>query len=402
MKKTVLFWLLLLTFQPFFAQNLHHKPNRLQALTIDEINTIFNQKNEVLKWQDLTELLEETCKNLNGAAFISLDKRILVKENVGYKRLFGHKKGFEQWTKFQLDSARALPNNLIDSTTAFELASVSKQFTAVSILKLVEQGKLRLTDSLTTFFPELPYKNITIHHLLTHTSGLPEYIKFPDDYFADTSQLLTNEEVVQVMATQKPPIQFEPAADFKYTNTNYMLLALIIEKVSGVAYEDFVRRTIFIPAGMKNSYFVTEIGNFDTSAVTRGHLRNREMLPFYYMNGTLGDKGIYSTIDDMCRWKKFFFDDRKILSSKMFRMATTRQNVLRGRRKAAEAYGYGFRLENDDKKDKLIYHGGLWQGFQNLFIYRPKDKTFILFLSNFRNGAHYGKSKEIFHIIDGA
>ena len=149
----------------------------------------------------------------------------------------------------------------------------------------MEQNKLKLTDTLRKFFPKLPYQKITIHQMLSHTSGLPEYFNFPFTYF-DTTKTLTNNDMIDVLVAQKVPTIFRPGANWKYTNTNYALLAAIVAKVSGMKFEKFVEENILRPASMTNSFYYTQLEENKDKSIAKGHLRNMEELPYFFMDGT--------------------------------------------------------------------------------------------------------------------
>lgn len=361
-------------------------------MSVSEIEKIFEVENKRLKEERVVALTEEMSENFNGSMIIARGDRVLVKSNYGYLRLY----------KNASEKYRDKESNAITSSTFFELASISKQFTAVAILTLVEKGKLSLNDTLRKFFPELPYHNITIHNLLTHTSGLPDYIDFPDNVVEDAESYIDNEAITAIVIERGEPVQFAPNEKFSYTNTNYMLLARIVEQISGKPFEDYVREKIFIPSGMNNTFYISEIKKGLEYQVARGHKRNGSMEKPHFMDGVIGDKGVYSTAEELFLWKKAFFDNHKILSDTMRLLATTPQNKLKRNKTADEQYGYGFRIEENPHYGKLIYHGGLWHGYQNLFLYRQKDDLTIIFLTNWRNSSHYGKSSVILHILDGA
>lgn len=372
----------------------------IQDLTVSRIDSVFDQKNEEYKSQDLEFLIDEICKNLNGTLLIAKGDSIVLRKTTGLVRFYENKKGYEKWTQAEMNAAKKKASNKLKNDTFYELASISKQFTAAAILKLAEEKKLALTDTLNSIFPELPYENITIQHLLSHTSGLPEYFDFPVSYF-DTSQILTNQHLIEVLSREKPKIQFLPGYNYKYTNTNYALLYSIIEKKSGESYEEYVQKNLFLPAGMTQTFFVSQIEDNSNKSIAKGHLRNKEELKRYYLDGTMGDKGIYSTPEELLKWKTAYFTRKKIITDKLLAKASSKQNFIKGKGVAKEIYGYGLRIEENPHYGKLIYHGGLWRGYQNLMIYRPSDELFIVFLSNYRNNAHKGKSNDILHIIDG-
>lgn len=376
-------------------------PLILEELRDDQIDSIFYHVNTEFKLQELDSLVDKIFKNLNGTLLIARKDTVIIRESHGYCKLYGHRKGYEKWSKTEMEQARVMSDNQINDDTFYELASISKQFTAAAILKLVDENKLKLTDSLYKFYPELPYKNVTIHQLLSHTSGLPEYFDFPISWF-DTSHLLTNQELISVLEARKPAVQFNPGYSYKYTNTNYALLASIVEKVADLRFEEYVRNNIFLPAGMTKTFYITDLDEHEKISLARGHLGDKSEVARYYLDGTVGDKGVYSTPEELLKWKISYFNKKKIISEELLTKATSKQNYIKGKGSAPEMYGYGLRIEDNKDFGKLIYHGGLWRGYQHVMVYRPGEETTIIFLSNFRNRAHIGKSNQILQLLDGA
>ncbi len=384
-KKLALF---LLSFIPFLAFATIYPKNvpdkHLKDLSISEINKLFKSANAQYKTPEIVALADTLGQKLNGTLLIAMNDEVLVKRAFGY-------------TKIHSQTAA----NAIRLDTRFELASVSKEFTATAVLQLVNAGKLSLKDTLRKFFPELPYHNITIHHLLSHTSGLPEYFNFPDSWF-HTDKMMCNEDVVKVLVAQQTPIEFQPGEQFRYTNTNYALLALIVKKVSGQPFHQYVKQHIFTPAGMTHSFYITERDAQKGVSIAVGHESNGTQLAPHFMDGTVGDKGVYSCIDDLFAWKKAYFNQYKVLPKKWVDAATRQENKLLSGAQPEKLYGYGFRLEDNEQYGKIIYHGGLWHGFQHLLFYHPGENIFIVFLSNYKNSAHFGKSNEVMRILCGA
>jgi CubicO group peptidase (beta-lactamase class C family) len=290
-------------------------------------------------------------------------------------------------------------SNAITPDTFFELASLSKQFTAAAVLKLVSEGKLSLQDTLRYFFPKLPYQNITVHHLLSHTSGLPEYFSLKSNCY-DTSKLLTNNGLINVLIKHRPKMLFLPGTQYKYINTNYALLAAIVAQVSGTKFETYVRENLFLPAGMSNSFFITEKTTRDQAKTATGHLRSESEVKSFFMDGTVGDKGIYSNVLELFKWYKAYFLDYTILPEEWVKHASQQENYLLAADSVSELYGYGLRLQNHDVYGYYIYHGGLWRGYNHVWIYRPSDKFYAVFLSNFVNGAHKGRTLQLLEIKD--
>ena len=357
------------------------KPQKpLAQLSTVEINKLFLEVNAKFKEDALVAELNLLCENLNGSVLLAFGEKVFYKKVVGDKLL-----------------TKNPPNNAIDEKTLFELASISKQFTAAAILKLNQEKKLDLKDDVTKFLPHFPYSNITIHHLLTHTSGLPEYMDFPEKEFKQDVPL-TNKQLESYLERTKPKILFKPGERYKYINTNYALLALIVETVSDTTFEYYVRKEIFEPAGLKVTCFTSELT--PKSNFTKGHLADKSERPFHFQNGVLGDKGVYSNVDELYCWVKAYLMDCKVLPEEVVALATQPQNNL-SKGKAEEYYGYGLRLE-DAALGYLIYHGGLWRGFQNNMVYRPKDRYIFIVLSNFRNRAMVGVNGKLLRTIDGA
>jgi CubicO group peptidase (beta-lactamase class C family) len=365
----------------------HHPsqlPNKpVEHVSINEINAIFKETNQIFKNEEVILELKQISKVINGSIIYAKNDTILFQYTGGYKSLKNKK----------------IASNKINDSTLFDLASISKQFTAAAILKLVDRDSLSLEDYLVDYFPDLPYNTVKIKHLLTHTSGLPEYLDFEEFFRTDTP--FTNQMLLEYLTCDIPIMTATPGIEFKYTNTNYALLASVIEKITGQNFSNYVRCNLLVPAGMENTYFYTELKNISNINISKGHLIDEIEVKDNVLNSVLGDKSLYSTAEDLYKWYKAYYIDYKILSKRWVDMAITPHNQINGVF-PAEEYGFGLRIEDNPQTGRLVYHGGLWRGFHHVMSYRPKDQIFLLFLSNFRNRAHNGKSKIIFNIIDGA
>lgn len=359
----------------------------------------------------------EMSEKLNGVMLVAVRDTVLMEHAYGELRLTGNP---PRWNPAE--------NNQITDSTLFDLASISKQFTAVAVLQLCAQGKIHLEDSITDYFPDLPYRNVTIKHLLTHTSGIPEYFKFKYTVYGSTA-FVDNQLILNVLEKQKYAKTFSTGSKFEYVNTNYAILAALVAKVSGMPFEAYVHKYIFEPAGMKNTCFFTEIVGIDAKhgkkyasvdpksedvsvqplpkgevvdvPIARGHRKSATCARYDRLNGVLGDKGIYSNVVDMLHWANAMFIDYKVLPKEWVDLATQRENQLNNGTLPKSIYGFGYRIEESPVHGKLVYHGGLWNGFQNLFLYRPSDNVVIIFLSNFYNRAHAGRSNDMLNILDG-
>ena len=370
----------------------------------------------------LTDIIGE-C--LNGTLIIAVHDTVLMEKAFGYLEIFKDPTGYGNVTYNDLAAMKQNESNKMTTYTLFDLASVSKQFTAAAILKLCSEEKLNLTDSLYQFYPDLPYKYVTIRQMLAHTSGIPEYFNFAFNIY-DTTVFISNEQLIKVMEKQRYPYMFNRGSQFKYVNTNYAILAAIVAQVSGVSFEEYVRENLWKPAGMKDTRFFTEIvgvapedklqhspvekgqeyvdvkpmkGTVELP-VARGHWKNAALASYDRLNGILGDKGVYSNVEDMVRWTNAFYLQYKILPKEWVDKAIKCQNKLSNGKIPAEMYGYGVRMENKPGHDKVVYHGGLWDGFHNVWMYRPSDGLQIIFLSNYYNRGHIGRCDQLLEIID--
>ncbi len=268
-----------------------------------------------------------------------------------------------------------------ETATPFQLASVSKQFTAVSILMLKERGLLRLEDSIQCYFPDFPYHGITIRMLLQHRSGLPNYIYFCDDYLQDKSYLISNSFVMALLSKAHPPAYYPPDVRFDYSNTGYMVLASLVEKISHMPYAEFLKQNIFVPLGMKDAFSINQKDPNQSRAAFGHHFRNRP-LAVVFLDGVMGDKGIYASVEDLFKWDQALYDG-KLLKPETLEVAFTP-----GAKKqtARQNYGYGWRIYYREDSLKILYHAGWWQGFESMLVRIPEKKTTMVFLKNTKSG----------------
>lgn len=288
---------------------------------------------------------------------------------------------------FYADSYGYANYRLRDSLTlnsAFQLASVSKQFTAVAILQLYQKGLLNLTDSVQKFFPGFPYKGITIHRLLVHRSGLPNYHYFLQHIPTTYDTLINNQQVVQEMLEKQPAIYYYPGRRYQYSNTGYALLAAIVEKVSGESFEDYLDNHIFKPLDMTNAFAYRADKEVVYPPRTTGYLRYWRPAEDNYLDGVLGDKGVYCSALDLLKWDQGLYkgividpDTLNLAFKPMGKPKYYRSN-----------YGYGWRMFNwGQDTTKVIFHAGWWHGYRSLVMRIPKDTTTIVVLKNRSRGA---------------
>ena len=282
----------------------------------------------------------------------------------------------------------------INASTSLHIASVSKTFTAMAVLKLQELGKLNIDDSVTHFFPEFNYPGVTVKTLLNHRSGLPNYLYFMEDAGWNKDSVIENKDVLQWLVFKKGMLKniASPNKRFTYCNTNFALLALIIEKVSGQTYPHFMQENIFDPLGMKNTFVHFKGDNKIRSKSF--DWRGRE-IPDNFLDDVYGDKNIYSTPRDLLIWDRAL-SDTVFLTAKSLELAYTPYS---NEKPGIKNYGLGWRMNNYEDGKKIIFHNGWWHGNNAAFIRVLKDDATIILISNRYARAVY-KAKNLVNIFD--
>ncbi|GIV33003.1 MAG: hypothetical protein KatS3mg031_0538 [Chitinophagales bacterium] len=278
----------------------------------------------------------------------------------------------------------------------FQLASVSKQFTAAAIMLLKQQGKLNFDDEIRKYIPRWPYAGMTIRHLLNHTAGLPNYMWLLEHKWSG-DRAPYNHEVVAMLIKHHLPLNFVPGKYHAYSNTGYVVLAYLVEKISGEFFADFLHNHFFEPLGMKNTFAYSSAINRRNRAKVAGYMRTKKgyrVIDETVHDGCMGDKGIYSTAEDLYLWDQALYSGRIIkpeILEEAFTMCT-----LKNKRRVP--YGFGFRLI-DRGDSKTVYHHGLWNGFRTSFVRYVTDSCTIIVLNNTNSDAKYMLVKEIEKIL---
>lgn len=302
-------------------------------------------------------------KGFNGTVLVTKYDQVI------YKGAFGYADFYRKDT--------------LSTQTAFQLASVSKQFTAMAIMMLKEQGKLGYDDSVQQYIPDFPYRGITIRQLLTHRSGLANYTYFSDRLWPDRNVPITNEDVLCLMALHRPRPYYQPNTHFDYSNTGYFLLAAIVARASGMPFATFMQKQIFEPLQMTNTFTFSHDALLQRGKVATGHTRHRRKRTADYLDTVLGDKGIFSTVEDLYKW------DQALYTQKLVKQQTL-QEAFKGTRlkkRKNEDYGFGWRIRPIECGDTVVYHAGLWHGYTSYLLRNPKDHSAIIVLSNLPNGS---------------
>ena len=280
----------------------------------------------------------------------------------------------------------------ITPNTAMHLASISKTFTAMTILHLWENGKLSLDDDLQKFFPKLPYYGITIKMLLSHRTGLPNYVYFMEKGF-DRNRKATNQDVINYMMANKPKITANPDRAFQYCNTNFLLLASIVEEVTKMPFPEYMKDSVFKPLGMNDTYIFSIK---DTPTYNPTYQGNRPF-PMTNVDCTYGDKNVYSTVRDLLQWDRSLYA-HTFLKASTLQMAFTPQSHEHA---SMHNYGLGWRTYfNPRTGDSIIYHNGYWHGSNTVFNRIIQDTATIILLGNRYSPNNYN-AKKLTHIFTG-
>lgn len=324
----------------FGAGILYAQPTPKQIATIDS---------------SLTKLYERGM--LNGTFLLAQEGKVV------YEKAFG--------------IADLTTREPLKTTSAFNLASISKQFTSMMVMMLKEKGKLNYDDKVQQHLAEFPYSTITIRHLLNHTSGLPEYFELATQYY-NTLDTLTNEKVLQLLKNHQPKLAFEPNEKFTYCNTGYVLLAAIIEKTSGMLIQNYFNQQITKPLGLKDTYIYNfTIKQYPANRVFGIRRENGQWFPndLVRLDGVSGDGNVYSSVEDLLKWEQALYTE-KLVSANTLKEAFTPVKLNDGK---LSWYGFGWVL---DEVGQNVSHTGSWVGFLNKLVRYTKQKWTVIGLTS--------------------
>lgn len=281
-------------------------------------------------------------------------------------------------------------------TSACQLASVSKTFTGTAILYLYERKYLDIDAPVQQYLKSFPYAGITVHMLLNHRSGVPDYTKWVPAYRKDQKTPITNAMMLQMMAQYKPALEFRPNSRFKYCNTNYALLAMVVESVTEMKFPDFLQHYIFDPLGMKSTFIYNPNKGLPANAAI-SYKYNWVREPDMFADGVYGDKNVYSTVEDMYRWDQSFYN-HTLLTEPTIELA---YGPCSFEKAGIKNYGLGWRMYCYPDGNKIIYHNGWWHGNNTSFYRFIGDGITIIVLGNKYNTAIYHQAPYIFSIVKG-
>jgi len=267
----------------------------------------------------------------------------------------------------------------LEKDAIFQLASVTKQFTAMATLIAIEDGLLRYEDTVTRFFPDFPYEGVTVHMLLNHTAGLPNYMWLLEHYWQG-KETPYNTDVMKLLAKHKLNLHFRPGTRFGYSNTGYVILAALLEKATGMRFDRYMEQEIFGPLDMDNSFVQSAAYSPREQNYLDGYKywgRRYRKVPPTVNDGTVGDKGVYSTMEDLYKWDKALYNNTLVSENNM-KKAFEPLKLENGNH---YPYGFGFRLR-EVEGEKVVYHYGKWNGFRTGIIRYVEDTSTIIILNH--------------------
>jgi CubicO group peptidase (beta-lactamase class C family) len=277
----------------------------------------------------------------------------------------------------------------ITPDTRFHVASTSKTFTSIAIFQLVQQGKVNLDDSLQVYFPLFPYAGITVRNLLNHSSGLPNYANLFPYYKWDQQRTATNTDVLHLFYANRPGLEFRPGSRFRYCNTNFVLLALIVEKASGQFFPDYVRDSIFRRAGMDHSYV---LNHRNPGAYIPSWDAGGRLYEFNFLDAIYGDKNVFTTCRDLLKYDSAIRAGT-LVSGAWLDSAWTPNYVDKKYNDPIEYYGLGWRLKVFGDTLKIPYHNGWWHGNNAVFQRLVADTAVIIVTGNRFTNRIYSAAK---------
>jgi CubicO group peptidase (beta-lactamase class C family) len=363
---------------------------KIISLFIIMLMTQFFASGDPDKTESALKLLDNYYNNqqLNGTILIAEKGEILLRRSYGSG-------------EFEL-------KDKIKDNSVFVLASISKSLTSLGILKLIDNGKLSLDDELISFFPELPYNGITIKHLMSNTAGIPEYRPLFAEHW-DRSKVAVNSDVIAMMAEHKPPLLFAPGSEFRYSNTGFVFLASVIEKVTGMDYEEYMKIEVFEPLGMKRSLIFTRDKEQDIENFAFPYVRIFLLNPVWqrpetfpamaflnYLDGVKGDVSAASCTEDLFNMDMSLLQG-KFISNSLLQEAFT--PVITDQ--AGDGYGYGWVAERNSKGEKIIYAEGGMPGISTMNMINMDEERAIIVLSNTRHTRTVEIAKNLERIFEG-
>lgn len=332
-----------------------------------ELDEVFKENDSKLKNRDsIVSVIDSYYKNvwekgdLWGGFLVAKGDEILYE---GYR-------GFTQDNK----------QGPVNDTVALHVASISKSITAMAVMKLIEAGKLELDAPLTQYFPKFPYPKVTVFTLLSQRSGLPKYEYFIEKIEPEPAELskeyISNQDILNLLIRYKPDLARETNTGFMYCNTNYALLALLVEHATKIPFPEAMQQIVFRPLKMKHTYILQEKDM--ESAAKSFYQRGPRVYPYDRLDLIYGDKNVYTTPRDLLNFSKAMFA-KNFLREDLYKMVF---EPYSNERPGINNYGLGFRMKVFNENEKLTYHNGWWHGTNSVFGHLLKSNVTIIAIGN--------------------
>lgn len=332
-----------------------------------ELDEVFKENDSKLKNRDsIVSVIDSYYKNvwekgdLWGGFLVAKGDEILYE---GYR-------GFTQDNK----------QGPVNDTVALHVASISKSITAMAVMKLIEAGKLELDAPLTQYFPKFPYPKVTVFTLLSQRSGLPKYEYFIEKIEPEPAELskeyISNQDILNLLIRYKPDLARETNTGFMYCNTNYALLALLVEHATKIPFPEAMQQIVFRPLKMKHTYILQEEDM--ESAAKSFYQRGPRVYPYDRLDLIYGDKNVYTTPRDLLNFSKAMFA-KNFLREDLYKMVF---EPYSNERPGINNYGLGFRMKVFNEDEKLTYHNGWWHGTNSVFGHLLKSNVTIIAIGN--------------------
>ncbi len=332
----------------------------------EKVLPILIEKHSELETKKVSQKLDSLLKRINkrhdfhGSILVSKNGKLVYQNQIG--------------------TANFKKKEPLKKESVYQLASVSKQFTAAAIMILKERNQLKLSDTVTAYFPNFPFKDVTLKHLLNHTSGLPKYFWVAEHEWKNENAP-DNTEMMELLETSVATKFFSPGRNFDYSNTGYFVLASIIEKITDMPFGDFVEANIFEPLQMNDSF----VYRFEKDKPHPNQLSGYRLYRGWRhitIKGTVndavvGDKNVYTTTEDLYKWI-YGLNNEKLISKESLKMMYTKGETIYGRK---VPYGLGFRIDTKNN-EKVVYHYGKWNGFSTGISQYLDDDMVVIILEH--------------------
>ncbi|ASU36362.1 serine hydrolase domain-containing protein [Mucilaginibacter xinganensis] len=356
--------------------------------------------------QDIRMRLDTFFKSLYQYGEINGNVLVAEQGNIIYQQSFG-----------LADFENNIPNT---DNTEFSLASVSKTFTSTAVLQLRDKNKFKLDEPLAKYLPDFPYRKITIRNLLSHTSGLPDYELYEKQITENPGKIFSNKDVLSSLKMWNKPLSFTPGEKWQYSNTNYCLLALLVEKVSGITFQQYVKQYIFTPAKMNSTYFLKNAThvqdnkravNYEYPFLFSDKMQNVDSLAKYRWrtfsaSGFIGQGNVITTAADLLKFDDALYHN-KLLKKSTLDEAFTPAKLNNGENNIANigigktSYGLGWFIFADSSSGKMVFHTGGQPGALSIFIRNITKKQTVIIFDNTFNRSIYGNGINTMAILNG-